>query len=243
MTEARADRAPVALVTGGSRGIGHAIVEALARAEWRVYFCSRSRNSLAHAEESLRAQFPDRVSGWLCDVTDQVAVEELIGRVANQEGRIDCLVNNAGIGIFAPLDEMSGDDWRRVIDTNLNSAFYGMRAVTPYMKQQGSGWIFNIASLAARNPFAKGTAYNASKAALVALTEAAMLELRHHGIRVAAVLPGSVDTDFSHPQPGTDQSWKLSPEDIARAVTDHMAYPERALPSLIELRPTRPPRR
>jgi len=230
------------VVTGGSRGIGRAIVEALAQADWRVYFCSHNRDSLARAQEDLRATYPDRVSGWLCDVAEEDQIDELIGRVANEEGRIDCLVNNAGIGLFAPLDEISGEDWRRVMDTNLNGAFYGMRAVAPIMKKQGTGWIFNIASLAARNPFARGTVYNASKAALVALSEAAMLELRQHGIRVTAVLPGSVDTEFSHPQPGTDQSWKLAPADVARAVTDQLAYPDRALPSLIELRPTRPPR-
>jgi len=242
MTELTRNRPGVAVVTGGSRGIGRAIVEALAQADWRVYFCSHNRDSLARAQEDLRATYPDRVSGWLCDVAEEDQIDELIGRVANEEGRIDCLVNNAGIGLFAPLDEISGEDWRRVMDTNLNGAFYGMRAVAPIMKKQGTGWIFNIASLAARNPFARGTVYNASKAALVALSEAAMLELRQHGIRVTAVLPGSVDTEFSHPQPGTDQSWKLAPADVARAVTDQLAYPDRALPSLIELRPTRPPR-
>lgn len=241
MTGAADHRPGVALVTGGSRGIGRAIVEALAQADWRVYFCSRSRDSLAKAEEQMRKVFPDRVSGWLCDVSEQDQIDELVGRVANQEGRLDCLVNNAGIGLFAPVDEMSGDDWRRVLDTNLNSAFYGMRAVAPIMKTQGAGWIFNVASLAARYPFARGSAYNASKAALVALSEAAMLDLRPHGIRVTAILPGSVATAFSHPQPGADDSWKLAPADIARAVIDHLAYPDRALPSLIELRPSRPP--
>lgn len=243
MTEIAATEPGVALVTGGSRGIGRAIVETLARADWRVYFCSNGRDSLARAQHDLRAIYPDRVSGWLCDVAEEDQFDELIGRVANEEGRIDCLVNNAGIGLFAPLDEISGDDWRRVVDTNLNGAFYGMRAVAPIMKTQGSGWIFNVVSLAGKHPFARGSAYNASKAGLVALSEAAMLDLRQHGIRVTAILPGSVSTDFSHPGPGTDDSWKLAPEDVARVVIDHLAYPDRALPSLIELRPARPPRR
>lgn len=241
MTELAEDRPGVALVTGGSRGIGRAIVETLAEKNWRVYFCSRQRDSMARAQEELRRDYPDRVSGWLCDVAEEDQIDELVGRVANQEGRIDCLVNNAGIGLFAPLDEISGDEWRRVMDTNLNSAFYGMRAVAPIMKKQGSGWIFNLVSLAARHPFARGTAYNASKAGLVALSEAAMLDLRQFGIRVAAILPGSVDTGFGHPKPGDDDSWKLAPEDVARAVIDLLAYPDRALPSLIELRPSRPP--
>ena len=109
------------------------------------------------------------------------------------------------------------------------------------MKSQGSGWIINIVSLAGKHPFARGAAYNASKAGLVALSEAAMLDLRPQGIRVAAILPGSVSTDFSHPRPGADDSWKLTPHDIARTVADLLSYPDRALPSLIELRPSRPP--
>jgi NAD(P)-dependent dehydrogenase (short-subunit alcohol dehydrogenase family) len=243
MNNAQVNRPGVALVTGGSRGIGRAVVGALARADWRVYYCSRSRDSLARAQQELQGLYPDRVSGWLCDVTDESAIEELVGRVANQEGRLDCLVNNAGIGLFAPLEEISASDWRRVIDTNLNSAFFSIRAAAPIMKRQGAGWIFNIASLAGRNPFPRGSVYNASKAGLVALSEAAMLELRSYGIRVTAVLPGSVDTEFSHPQPGVDNSWKLAPADVARVVLDHLAYPERALPSLVELRPSRPPKK
>ena len=237
------DTSPVALITGGSRGIGRSIVEALAQKGWRVYFCSQSRDSLARAQEQLRATYPDSVSGWLCDVSDQDQLDELIGRVSNEEDRLDCLVNNAGIGLFAPTDEISGDDWRRVIDINLNAAFYGIRSVAPIMKRQGFGWILNIVSLAGKNPFAGGAAYNASKAGLVALSEAAMLDLRQHGIRVAAILPGSVCTDFSHPNPGTDDSWKLDPVDVARTVLDLLSYPDRALPSLVELRPSRPPKR
>ena len=243
MTEMGVNPTRVALVTGGSRGIGRAIVEALARANWRVHFCSRSRDSLAGSSEELRQSFPDLVSGWLCDVGEEDQVDELVGRVLNEDGRIDCLVNNAGIGHFAALDQITGEDWRRVIDTNLNGAFYTMRAVAPTMKSQEAGWIFNIVSLAAKHPFARGAVYNASKAGLVALSEAAMLDLRQHGIRVAAILPGSVGTEFSHPQPGDDQSWKLAPEDVARAVVDLLAYPDRALPSLVELRPSRPPGR
>lgn len=234
-------RTGVALVTGGSRGIGRAIVESLAEANWRVYFCSRSRDALAKAEQELHERFGDRISGWLSDVTQEEEIDELVGRVANEEGRLDCLVNNAGVGLFAPVDEISVDDWRRVIDTNLSGAFYGIRAVAPIMKGQGSGWIINIVSLAGKHPFARGAAYNASKAGLVALSEAAMLDLRPQGIRVAAILPGSVSTDFSHPRPGADDSWKLTPEDVARTVADLLAYPDRALPSLIELRPSRPP--
>lgn len=241
MTPSADDTHRVALVTGGSRGIGRAIVQSLAGSGWRVYFCSRNRDSLSVALDELRASCSERVTGWLCDVSVEDQVDELIGRVVNETGRIDCLVNNAGIGLFSPIDEISGDDWRRVIDTNLSAAFYGTRSVAPTMKRQGFGWILNIVSLAGKHAFARGAAYNASKAGLLALSEAAMLDLRPHGIRVAAILPGSVNTEFSPSKPGTDDSWKLTADDVARTVTNLLSYPDRALPSLIELRPSRPP--
>lgn len=237
------DHERVALVTGGSRGIGRAIVEALLAEGWWVFFCSKHRDSVAEASDILRQKYSDRVTAWPFDIGDQDQVDELVGRIINERGRLDCLVNNAGIGHFAPVDQISGDDWRRLMRANLNGAFYAIRAAAPQMKQQGSGWIFNIASLAGKHPFAGGAAYNASKAGLIALSEAAMLDLRQYGIRVAAVLPGSVSTEFSSGASGADASWKLAPEDVARAITDLMRYPDRALPSQIELRPTRPPRR
>ena len=233
----------VALVTGGSRGIGRAIVEALLEDGWYVFFCSKHRDSVAKASDALREQYPDRVTAWPFDMGEEDQVDELVGRVINERGCLDCLVNNAGIGHFAPVDQISGDNWRRLMRANLNGAFYAIRAAAPHMKSQGSGWIFNIASLAGKHPFAGGAAYNASKAGLIALSEAAMLDLRQHGIRVAAILPGSVSTEFSPIASGTDASWKLAPEDIARTITDLLRYPDRALPSQIELRPTRPPKR
>lgn len=239
MTESTTPR--IALVTGGSRGIGRAIVESLLETGWRVLFASRDTDSLAAAKKELSELFPGRVDGHVADVGDQRQVEELVAWALDGAGRIDCLVNNAGIGLFGPVDEISGDDWRRLIDTNLSGAFYAIRSVAPIMKRQGSGFIINIASLASRNPFAGGAAYNASKFGLLGLSDAAMLDLRQHGIRVCAVLPGSVLTDFSHPKPVTSQEWRLVAEDVARAVTDLLAYPARALPSRIELRPSQPP--
>jgi 3-oxoacyl-[acyl-carrier protein] reductase len=154
--------------------------------------------------------------------------------------KIDCLVNNAGLGRFAPVDELTGDQWREVLQTNLDGCFYFLRAVAPAMKRQGNGWIFNIASLAAKNPFVDGAAYNASKFGLIGLSEAAMLDLRPHGVRVASILPGSVATDFGRGGGGQDQSWKLQPEDIASMVLHLLAYPPNALPSLVEMRPAKP---
>jgi len=241
MSETRSTR--VALVTGGSRGIGRAIVEALLMESWRVHLCGISADSVERTVRELEAIHPSDVHGHLADVRRQQEVEKLVVDVLAAEGRIDCLVNNAGIGYFAPVDEIDGQDWRRVLGTNLDGAFYGIHAVAPIMKQQGDGWILNVVSIAGRNTFAGGAAYSASKAGMLALSDSAMLDLRHHGIRVSAILPGSVATEFNLPR-GThpEADWKLTPQDVARAVVDLLRYPDRALPSRLELRPSRPPR-
>jgi NAD(P)-dependent dehydrogenase (short-subunit alcohol dehydrogenase family) len=228
----------VALVTGGTRGIGRAIVEALLAADWRVFFSGRTAASVQRAEREMENE---RARGKAADVRREADVAALVGWAIDEGGRLDCLVNNAGLGRFAPVDEMDGDSWREVIETNLSGVFYGIRAAAPHMKRQGAGWIFNIASLAAKNPFAGGAAYNASKFGLLGLSEAAMLDLRHAGVRVAAILPGSVDTGFGGGSGGAD--WKLAPQDVARVVVDLLSFPERALPSLVEIRPSRPPRK
>jgi NAD(P)-dependent dehydrogenase (short-subunit alcohol dehydrogenase family) len=146
------NRSRVALVTGGSRGIGRAVVEALLEDGWLVYFCGRTQGSVAEAEVELRARFGNAVAGRAADVRQEASVKALVDEALQRSGRIDCLVNNAGVGIFAPVHELSGEAWREVIETNLSGAFYAIRASAPAMRKQGSGWIFNIASLAARNP-------------------------------------------------------------------------------------------
>jgi 3-oxoacyl-[acyl-carrier protein] reductase len=236
-------RRRVAIVTGGSRGIGRAAVEALLGAGYRVFFGSRSRESVEKALAELGGRFGAAVAGRPLDVRRQEQVDAFVEWVIAEEGRIDCLVNNAGMATFGPVDGLSGDQWREVIETNLSGQFYCIRAVAPRMKQQGSGWIFNIASLAGRNPMAGGAAYNASKYGAVGLSEAAMLDLRQFGVRVAAILPGSVDTSFGDPgRRSGDRSWMLAPEDVAAMILHLLSYPDRALPSLVEIRPTRPPR-
>jgi 3-oxoacyl-[acyl-carrier protein] reductase len=235
--------ARTAIVTGGSRGIGLAVVTALAAAGWRVYFCARTQESIDEAGAEL-AGFGAAVSGTPVDVRQQAAVDAFVRRVLDEAGRIDCLVNNAGLGTFAPVDTLTGEQWRDVVDTNLSAAFYAIRAAAPAMKERGEGWIFNIASLAAKNAFAGGAAYNASKFGLLGLSEAAMLDLRPHGVRVAAILPGSVDTNFGHPERrGQDRAWMLAPNDVAAMLMHLLQYPPRALPSLVEMRPSRPPAR
>jgi 3-oxoacyl-[acyl-carrier protein] reductase len=233
--------ARVAIVTGGSRGIGRGVAEALLGEGWRVHFCGRTPEHVETAQRELGARFGGAVSGAAVDARDQEAVDRFVAGVLEREGRIDCLVNNAGLGVFAPVDELTGDRWREVIETNLSGYFYFLHAVAPAMKRRGEGWIFNVASLAGKNPFAGGAAYNASKFGVVGLSEAAMLDLRQFGVRVAAILPGSVATDFSHPSGKEDQSWRLQPADIAAMVLHLLTYPPNALPSLVEMRPAKPP--
>jgi NAD(P)-dependent dehydrogenase (short-subunit alcohol dehydrogenase family) len=245
-TETRETR--VAIVTGGSRGIGRGIAEALLAEGWCVHFCSKNPASVEEALRELRERLGDRsergdlVQGRAVDVRSQEEVDSFVLGVLDREGRIDCLVNNAGLAHFGPVDELTGDQWREVLQTNLDGCFYFLHAVAPVMKRQGSGWIFNISSLAGKNPFAGGGAYNASKFGLIGLSEAAMLDLRPHGVRVAAILPGSVDTGFGHRSGGRDRSWMLRPEDIASMVLHLLSYPANALPSLVEMRPSRPPK-
>lgn len=232
----------VAIVTGGSRGIGRGVVEALLDAGWRVHLCSRGQASAGQALTELAARFGDAVHGAAVDVRDELQVRAFVERVTEQEGRIDLLVNNAGLGHFRPVDELTGEAWREVIETNLSGCFYFLHAVAPVMKRQGEGWIVNVASLAGKNPFAGGAAYNASKFGLIGLSEAAMLDLRRYGVRVAAILPGSVDTGFAHRGSPEDRGWMLTPADVAAMVLHLLTYPPNALPSLIEMRPTRPPK-
>jgi NAD(P)-dependent dehydrogenase (short-subunit alcohol dehydrogenase family) len=248
MTESgMAKTARVAIVTGGSRGIGRAVVEALLGEGWRVHFCSRNPESVEEAAFQLAEHFPGAVFGKPVDVRHQGEVDFFVCTVAEAEGRIDCLVNNAGVGAFSPVDELSGETFREVLETNLMGAFYFLRAVAGVMKSRGEGWIFNIGSLAGKNAMAGGAAYNASKFGLLGLSEAAMLDLRQHGVRVAAVLPGSVDTEFGHPAgpggPAHAQSWRLQPADIAAMLLHLLTYPANALPSLVEMRPARPPQK
>jgi 3-oxoacyl-[acyl-carrier protein] reductase len=230
----------VAIVTGGSRGIGRAIVEALLGEGWTVHFCSKDPDSVAGAQRELRERHADLATGRAVDVRNEEEVEAFVDSVLRETERIDLLVNNAGLGRFGPVDEITGEQWREVLRTNLDGAFYAIRAVAPAMKNQGRGWIVNIASLAGKNPFAGGSAYNASKFGLIGLSEASMLDLRPHGVRVAAILPGSVDTGFRGPG-GGDRSWMLTPEDVAAMVLHLLSYPPNALPSLVEMRPAKPP--
>jgi len=229
------------LVTGGTRGIGNAVARRFARDGWNVVISGRTlegvRNAIAgFGKEGLS------VEGKSGDSRKEDDVRELVEFAAERFGRLDVLVNNAGIGIFDGVLKMDPKDFRAVIETNLLGPFYAIRYAAPIMKKNGGGFVVNVGSLASVNAFAGGAAYNASKFGLLGLSDSAMLDLRHDGVRVAIVMPGSVATEFGG-QPGAADSWKLSPEDVAQAVFDLVRYPDRAIPSRIELRPSRPPKK
>ncbi|MBI1357915.1 MAG: SDR family oxidoreductase [Acidobacteria bacterium] len=231
----------VAVVTGGSRGIGRAIAHALLAEGARVAICGRDAAALDQAASELSADGGD-VIGKVCNVGRWEEVEAFFAFVADRFGGVDVLVNNAGLGHFAPVDEITVEQWREVIDTNLSGVFYCVKAATPSMKARGGGFILNIGSLAGKNPFANGAAYNASKFGLVGFTEASMIDLRFDGIRVSEIMPGSVQTDF---RPGGSEGadWKLDPAEIAAMAVHLIKTPRRNLASLVEMRPSMPPKR
>ena len=227
----------VAVVTGGNRGIGRGIVQALAAEGAAVALTARK------AEEAERAagEIGGRARGYPCDVRQDDHVARLFERVGKELGGADVLVNNAGIGIFGPLVDMKPEDWRAVIETNLSGVFYCCRAAIPQMRRKGGGYIFNISSLAGKNAFPNGTAYNASKFGLNGLSEALMQEVRYDNIRVSYLMPGSVATEFG--RGSTEKSdWALQPADVAEVVVDLLRSPARALYSRVEMRPSKPKR-
>ena len=229
----------LALVTGASKGIGRAIAESLVSAGARVVITARHEDEIAEAVSHLNSLGPGNAAGHVCDVRDYDQVKTLF---ANLDG-LDILINNAGIGIFASVESMSVDDFRAVLETNVFGVFYCCHEAIPLMKQRGGGYIFNISSLAGANPHPQMAAYNASKFGLNGFSEALMQEVRHDNIKVSYIMPGSVNTHFGGDEPGDEKSWQLQPTDIAQVVIDLLEYPDRALPSRLEIRPSHPPKR
>jgi NAD(P)-dependent dehydrogenase (short-subunit alcohol dehydrogenase family) len=231
-----------AIVTGATRGIGFAIARVILQSGGRVMITGRSKDGVDSALRQLAADARDatHLAGRAVDVRDRAGVEALVADAVARFGSLNTLVNNAGVGAFSEVEKTTDETWHSVIDTNLTGVFYCTRAVIPVLRAAGGGWMINIASLAGRNYFANAAAYCASKAGLVAFTEAVMLEVRNDNIRVSVVMPGSVATEFSGPSGRlTDDSWKLTPEDIAQTVMDLLRHPGRSLPSKIEIRPAK----
>jgi len=233
----------IAIVTGGTRGIGQAIARALLGAGVRVVICARSREAVAACVERLQPQWAGRIEGTVCDVSRYDQVRSLVDFTLEAFGGLDILVNNAGVGVMGDIAEISPRQWQEVIGTNLTGVYHCCHAVVPVLRRGGGGYILNIGSLAGTQGFAGGSAYNASKFGLNGFSEAIMQDLRHDNIRVSAVLPGSVNTGFRGHRTGREAGWKLTPEDVAQVVVDLLRHDPRSLPSRVEIRPSRPPRK
>ena len=232
----------VTLVTGSTRGIGRAIAEELAKAGATVVISARREKDVAEAVSQLRSE-GFQALGSACDVRSYEEVASLMKFIADEASGLDILINNAGVGLFGHISELTPESWNQVIETNLTGVFNCAHAAIPLLKKRGGGAIINISSLAGKNAFRGGTAYNASKFGLEGLSEAMMLDLRYDDIKVAYVMPGSVATDFAGRAPGDGDDWRLSSKDVADAVMSILAQDHRALASRIELRPFQPPQK
>jgi 3-oxoacyl-[acyl-carrier protein] reductase len=233
----------VAVVTGGSRGIGFAIAHALAAQGAKVAITGLNESHLAEARLKLERVAPGGVETRRADVRRYADVEQAIGAAVQRFGALDILVNNAGVGVFTDVSVMTPVQWADVIETNLTGVFNACHAALPHMARRGSGFIINISSLSGKNPFAGAAAYCASKAGLNAFSEALMQEVRYDGIRVSCVMPGSVATGFGGGDPAKGDDWKIAPDEVAEVVVNLLKHDPRSLPSRVELRPSRPPRK
>jgi NAD(P)-dependent dehydrogenase (short-subunit alcohol dehydrogenase family) len=233
----------VAVITGSTKGIGLAAAEALLQAGAKVVISARNEGEVAAVGKRLLEAHPARVKSQACDVRLEGQVDVLFRAADRAFGGVDVLVNNAGVGLFKNLEEMTLEEWNRVIETNVTGVFLCSRAAIPRMRRRGGGYIINISSLAGKNAFPTASAYNASKFAVNGMSEALMQEVRYDGIRVSYIMPGSVNTHFGGTPPDPAKEWKLAPSDVAQVILDLLRHPSRSLPSRVELRPSQPPRK
>jgi NAD(P)-dependent dehydrogenase (short-subunit alcohol dehydrogenase family) len=231
----------IALVTGGTKGIGRAIAAALVQHGVDVCITARAPSEITSVAAELRASGHGRVEGKACDVRGYEQVQELFSFVNETLGGLDILVNNAGIGVFETVENTRPEDFRALIETNLSGVFYCCHEAIPLLKKRGGGYIINLSSLAGTNAHPRMAAYNASKFGLNGFSEALMQEVRHDGIKVSYIMPGSVNTEFGGDEPDESKSWQLQPTDIARVVLELLHQDERALTSRVEIRPSKPP--
>jgi 3-oxoacyl-[acyl-carrier protein] reductase len=228
----------VAYITGGSKGIGYGIAKTLLQNGMKVAITSRSLSAAKKAAESLDKD-RSRVLALESDVSSMDSETRAIKAVIDRFGRLDLLVANAGVGHFANIENLSEQEWKETLDTNLTGVFHSVKASLSELKKS-KGYIITIASLAGINFLENGAAYNASKFGLVGFTQAIMLDLRKQGIKVSTIMPGSVATHFNNHTPDAADAWKIQPEDIGDLVLDLLKMNPRTLPSKIEVRPTIP---
>jgi NAD(P)-dependent dehydrogenase (short-subunit alcohol dehydrogenase family) len=227
------------VLTGASSGIGRALALALAERRPKLVLAARDAAALAAVKAECEARGATAVAAPT-DVTDPEAARRLIETAVGAFGGLDVLVNNAGVGAFVNVADMSIEHWQQVIETNLSGVFYCSHAAIPHLRRRGGGSIVNISSLAGKNSFAGGAAYCASKAGLNAFSESLMQEVRYDNIRVSYIMPGSVSTGFAGRGESGEADWKIAPEDVAELVVELLTFPSRSLPSRIELRPSKP---
>ena len=228
----------VAYITGGTKGIGFGIAQVLLKHGIKVAVSGRKQED---AEEAARILSEDdsKVFGIASDVKNFEDEKTAVSEIVKKFGRLDYVIANAGLGIFKPVDEMSLEDWNDMIDTNLTGVFHTMKASVDELKKS-EGYFISISSLAGANFFEKGSGYNASKFGVVGFTQAAMIDLRKYNIKVSTIMPGSVSTYFNGNEPSDKDAWKIQPEDLGELVVDIFKMNPRALPSKIEIRPSKP---
>ncbi len=232
----------ICLVTGGTRGIGRAIAKMMLEEGAQVAICGREQSAVDQTVAELHAETGGKVAGKAADVRNHGDIAGLFQFVDAHFGGLDVLVNNAGVGVFKSVSDLSVEDWQLVLETNLSGVFYCCREAFPRFETRGGGYIVNISSLAGKNPFAGGSAYNASKFGLNGFSEAMMLDKRNDKVRVTYIMPGSVATEFGGHSTDSGSDWKIHSEDIAEIVRTLLKMPERTLISRVEVRPARPKR-
>ena len=239
MTQMASLQNKTALITGGTKGIGLGIAEAMASQGMRIMVTGRNEMEASNISQRLiQLGAPDAV-GLKCDVRDYAALEFVTKELLKRWNQLDVVIANAGVGLFSPIDTMSHELWKEVIDVNLTGVFYTVKATVESLKTS-KGYLITVASLAGTNFFANGAAYNASKFGLVGFTQAVMLDLRKFGVKVTTIMPGSVASYFNAGKPGENDAWKIQPEDIGQIVIDLLNMHPRALPSKVEVRPSMP---
>lgn len=225
----------VAYITGGTKGIGFGIAKALVEIGIKVAISGRN---LADVEQAKQALGNQNVLALQSDVRNYEDEVKAVEAIVAEFGQLDIVIANAGLGKFAPVDELSLEDWNAMIDTNLTGVFHTMKATVEQLKAN-KGYYISIASLAGTNFFAQGAGYNASKFGVVGFTQAAMLDLRNYDIKCTTIMPGSVTSNFNDHQPNENDGWKIQPEDLGQMVVDLLKMNPNVLPSKIEVRPTK----
>lgn len=233
-------KSKTALITGGTKGIGYGIAEALIKEGTNVVLTSRSLTSAESAADQLNEIGGAKAMGLKADVRNLIDQQEAVRKAVETFGLLDFVIANAGLGHYAPIEELTDHQWQETIDTNLTGVFYSIKASVEELKKS-KGYFITISSLAGTNFFANGAAYNASKFGVTGFTQAVMLDLRQHDVKVSTIMPGSVASHFNGNEPGEKDAWKIQPEDIGELVVDLFKMEARSLPSKIEIRPSKPP--